>query len=213
MEKRTLVSTHLSSVFASTTHVTTHAVPTARRDIPIPPQRSDIPDGHASFSSLFRSPVAGNVLLRTVQGSLAVELLSLTYNVSPIRFVFPATLLPNPSLISSEENQLHLFAVTSAGSLYRIIISINQDGHLWHEPLRRDWCREWPIKRIPASELRLVHVHDVNTVAIGLRSGGYLRLESNYSVNNLFDGKRAFAFYKHLLTSPRRSLDRDRGQS
>ncbi|KAL5508105.1 hypothetical protein ACEPAH_5723 [Sanghuangporus vaninii] len=177
-----LSSLHLSSVFASSAHVPTHAVPTARRDIPLATARSDIPDEHASFSSLFNSTEIGHVLIRVVQGGLAVELVSLSYNVSPIRFVFPATIIPNPALVAYG-GRTYLIVVTSVGTLFRLSVPSYPDGQLWHGPLSKNWCKEWQIKKLGGAEPKLVHVHDAHDVAIALSYGGYLRLE-NKSVNS-----------------------------
>ena len=187
MEKLKLVASHLSSVFASSSHVTTHAVPTSRRDIPLATTNSDIPDGHALHSSFSHTSTGGDVLIRIVQGGLAVELVSLSTSVSPIRFLFPASVVPTPSLVSWNE-QLHLIVLTSVGSLYRIILPIYEDGLLWHEPLRKDWCREWHVRKLGGSEPKIVHVQNSTTIAIGLDGGGFLRLNSDFVDDETYAG-------------------------
>lgn len=178
MSPFTLVATSLSSVFSSSAQVATHAVPTTRRDIPLPTAQTTTASGHASHSSLFHSPKTGQILIRVVQGGLAVELVSLSTNVSPVRFVFPAAVVPSPTLVLSR-NELHLLVVTSVGSLFRLILPLYEGGNMWHDPFERDWCREWQIKRLTTSEPKLVHVLDHNLVAVSLSTGGYVRLESD----------------------------------
>lgn len=180
MDKFVLAASHLSAVFASSAHVPTHAVITARRDIPLAVALSDIPDDHASISSLFHSQETGHVLIRVVQGGLAVELVSLSYNVSPIRFVFPAVVVPNPSL-STHNGRVYLIVVTVVGTLFKINVPCYSVDKLWHEPLPKNWCKEWQIKRLGSVEPKLVHVHDAHDVAIALSTGGYLRLGSKDS--------------------------------
>lgn len=191
MNQRTLVAAHLSSLFTSSAHVTTHAVPTSRRDIPLATAQiqSNFPDGHASHSSLFHSTLTGHVLLRVVQGGLAVELISLATSVPPIRYVFPAPVLPSPSLVLWQDCQLHLLAVTAVGSLHRIVLPIYEGSQLWHEPLRQDWCREWQIKRLGGSYVNLVHVQDFHSLALGLSNGGILRLDADFIDEEQFNGR------------------------
>ena len=177
MDNYILSALHLSSVFASSVHVPTHAVPTSRRDIPLAVAQSDIPDEHASISSVFHSAEIGHILMRVVHGGLAVELISLSHSVAPIRFVFPAIVVPNPAL-AVYEGQLYLIVVTSEGTLFRLALPCSADGQLWHGPLPKNWCKEWQIKKLGSAEPRLVHAHDVHDVAIALSTGGHLRLES-----------------------------------
>ncbi len=178
MSPFTLVATSLSSVFTSSAQVSTHVVPTTRRDIPLPTSQTTITLGHAAHSSLFHSSKTGQILIRVVQGGLAVELFSLSTNISPVRFVFPAAVVPSPTLVISR-NELHLLAVTTVGSLFRLVLPLYEKGNLWHDPFERDWCREWQIKRLTTSEPKLVHVLDHNLVAVSLSTGGYVRLESD----------------------------------
>ena len=198
MPTYSLVATHLSSVFPSS-NIPTHAIVTTRRDLPLATAQSDIPDNHASYSSLFNSIITGGILIRVIQGGLAIELISLTTAVSPIRFVFPAAVLPSPSLCICQ-NQLHLLVVTSVGSLYRIIFPSNETGQLWNEPFRHDWCKEWQIKKLSGVEPKLVHVQDSHTVAVALSSGGFLKLESNFDDDQAHDGRMSPSYWslKHL---------------
>lgn len=188
MERLSLVASHLSSVFASSAHVATHAVPTSRRDIPLATTNSDIPDGHALHSSFSHTRTGGDVLIRIVQGGLAVELVSLSTSVSPIRFLFPAPIVPTPSLVHWED-QLHLLVLTSVGSLFRIILPVYENGLLWNEPLRKDWCREWNVRKLGGVEPKIVHVQDSITVAIGLSTGGFVRLESDFNDDATYAGE------------------------
>ncbi|THH12327.1 hypothetical protein EW145_g80 [Phellinidium pouzarii] len=187
MDAHTLVShTHISSIFASTAHVTTHAVPTSRRDLPLATGRSEVPDDHASHSSIFYSPETGHVLIRIVQGGLAVELISLSHTVSPIRFVFPAVVVPNPAL-AAFGGHVFLIAVTSVSSLFRISLPLSRDGEFWHEPMPKNWCKEWQIRKLGGIEPKLVHVHDPHDIAIATGTGGYLRLQSSLEFSSEYN--------------------------
>lgn len=172
-----LAASHLSSVFASSVHVPTHAVPTSRRDLPLATSLSDIPDDHASYSSIFHSQETGHVLTRVVQGGLAVELVSLSYNVSPIRFLFPAAIVPAPA-IRVYGGEVYLIAVTAVGLLFRITLPYNRDGQLWHDSLPSHWCRDWQIPTLTSNVPKLVHVHDPHDVSVVLQSA-VLRLTSS----------------------------------
>jgi nuclear pore complex protein Nup160 len=181
MNSQLLVAAHLSSVFHSSTHVTTHAVPTSRRDIPLPPlpNNPSSPNDHASFSSVSHTSITDHVLIRIIQGGLVVELISLSKPAAPIRFVFPATVLPSPALVVHAENEVHLLAVTSVGSLYRIVLPLHDGSQLWNGPLGRSWCREWCIRKLVVNQPQLVHVQSSSCVAVALSSGSYIRLDAD----------------------------------
>ena len=189
MSNKTLVATHLSAFYPSSTLVAAHAVPTSRRDIPLVDQSSSIPDDHASYSCIFYSPHTGNILLRVLQADSVIELISLSSSISPIRFVFPARILPSPSLIVWHGRQLHLIVVTSINSLYRLILPIRDGILTWHDPLRRDWCREWQVKKLGGSHVRLVHVQNFYSVVLALASGSILRLDTDFIEGDNHDGK------------------------
>ena len=164
-----LAASHLSSVFASSVHVPTHAVPTSRRDLPLATALSDIPDDHASYSSVFHSQETGHILTRVVQGGLAVELVSLSYNASPIRFLFPAAIVPAPA-IRTYGGEVYLIVLTSVGLLFRITLPFDRDGHLWHDSLPNQWCRDWQIPTLASNVPKIVHVHDPHDVSVVLQS-------------------------------------------
>ena len=186
-----LAASHLSSVFASSVHVPTHAVPTQRRDLPLATSLSDIPEDHASHSSVFHSQETGHILIRVVQGGLAVELVSLSYTVSPIRFLFPASVLPSPA-IRTYGGDVYLIVVTSAGLLFRITLPFNREGQLWHDTLPNQWCRDWQIPALASNVPGLVHVHDPHDVSIVLQSS-ILRLTS--LVTPLETGELCWGFF------------------
>lgn len=179
--------THLSSVFPSSAHVTTHVVPTERRDLPLATALTDLLDDHASYSSIFTSSESDDILIRVVQGNLAVELVSLSHNVPPIRFLFPALVAPNPALVAFAD-ELFLLVVTVSGTLFKLHIPYSQENNqLWHGPFSKNWCREWQIRKLGGQEPRLVHVHSPNDVAIALSSEGFLRLESDTIGSSEYD--------------------------
>ena len=181
MTAHLLVAAHLSSVFPSSTHVTTHAVPTSRRDTPIPTLTNTLssPDDHASHSSVFHSDATGHVLIRIILCGLAVELISLSSSVPPVRFVFPAAVVPSPTLVLHEDREIHLLAVTSVGSLYRLVLPLHEGNQLWNGPLPRSWCREWCMRRLGGYKPQLLHVQNQTSVSVALNSGSYIRLDAD----------------------------------
>lgn len=190
MNPNIVLSAHLSSLFASGALVNAIVVPTARRDLPLSQSnRHAIPDGHASHSSLFYHPLTGRILLRVVQGGLAVELVSLSASVPPIRFVFPAPVLPTPSLIVWQETHLHIVAVTTVGCVHRIILTISDESQLWHGHMRKDWCREFQLTRFSLSQISLCYIQDFHTVILGLKNGGCIRLFSDFIDDEQCDGE------------------------
>ncbi|KAF8631128.1 hypothetical protein AX15_002475 [Amanita polypyramis BW_CC] len=178
MDAGILVSAHASSLCPI--QPTAIPVHTARNDAPIPSHSSD-PDQfleHATYSSVFNSPATGTILLRVLHGGLILELLSLSTNVPPLRFVFPALILNAPAIFAWDPTELHVLAATSTASLYRLVIPIGAARRLWGEDTGNVWIREHLIKAAPADLLGPAHMQGVHCVAIGLTHGGLLRIES-----------------------------------
>ncbi|KAF8974708.1 nucleoporin Nup120/160-domain-containing protein [Flammula alnicola] len=179
MDEYFLVASHISSL--SSAPPSTFIVETARQNAPLPTgiQDNDLPIDHATCGSVLRTSTTGTILLRVIHGGLIVELISLSTPVPPIRIVFPAVVLPTPSLFLWEESELHLLLATDIGSLYRLIIPI--DGlKLWQDQTESIWPREYFIRNLPAEHARecAVHVQGTHCVAISLPNGVLLRLEA-----------------------------------
>ncbi|KAF8639895.1 hypothetical protein AX17_001147 [Amanita inopinata Kibby_2008] len=179
MDAGILVSTHLSSLYP--TQATAIPVHTARHDTPLPSTSQDadqVPE-HASCSSILNSPNTGTILLRVLHGGLIIELISLSTDVSPLRFVFPATVLAAPAIFTWESTELHVLAVTNVGSLYRLVIPIGTGRSLWKDHMESIWIREYLIKIAPEQLVGPVHAQGIHCVAVGLAHGALLRIESD----------------------------------
>jgi nuclear pore complex protein Nup160 len=195
MEGTLLVASQLSSLFPASQGIVT-PIPTSRRDLPLPPSPSDTdpPAEHASFSTVFHSDTTGTILLRVIHGGLTVELVSLTSDVPPIRFVFPALVLPAPGLFLSDDGQLHVLAITTTGSLYRLVLPATNGGKLWQEQFGKNWCREYDIKNATTEQFSgLVKAQGTHCVVVGLKNGSLLKLDTEYMGDDRNDGI-AFAF-------------------
>jgi hypothetical protein len=96
---RVLVSTHLSDVY-SPLQTAAITISTSKPYVPFPPQASDNepPPEHAQHASFFHSVQIGVILLRLIHNGHIVELVSLSMETPPIRFVFPYTVLPSPAV-------------------------------------------------------------------------------------------------------------------
>ncbi|KAF8227965.1 hypothetical protein L208DRAFT_1490549 [Tricholoma matsutake] len=191
-----LVATHLSSLFPS--HATSIPLQTTRQGVPLPaaPQESDPPAEHAAHSSLLHTPLTGTILLRVLHGGLIIELVSLSTEVPPIRFIFPAAILPSPAMFLWDSTELHVLAVTQRGSLYRLVIPVDNGHELWLNRGDDIWPREYLIKNISDTIDGIVHVQGTDCVAIGLPSGSLLRLETEY-VGEESDDEWAESFFQH----------------
>ena len=175
-----LVATQLSSLFPS--HSTSILLQTTRQGVPLPPgpKESDPPPEHAAHSSVLHTPITGTILLRVLHGSLIIELMSLSTEVPPIRFIFPAVILPSPAMFLWASTELHIMAVTQTGSLYRLVIPVDNGHDLWLNRSDNIWPREYLIKNIGDTIEGVVHVQGTDCVAIGLPNGSLLRLETEY---------------------------------
>ncbi|KAH9950096.1 nucleoporin Nup120/160-domain-containing protein [Amylocystis lapponica] len=172
-----LVPAHLSALFSSTHTI---SVPTSSFDAhtPDPPFSPSLHPQHASLSALYRLPSARTVLLRVTHDSRVLQLISLSAEVPPLRFDFPAPLLPAPALLVWQNSELHILAVTITGSLYRIILPVSNDHPLWHP--NRHSSREYVIQNMPSHADALVQVHGTHSVAISLPNGSLLRLDAEH---------------------------------
>lgn len=180
MDASFLVSTQLSSLFPS--HATSIPLQTARQGVPLPPapQESDPPAEHATHSSLLHTPVTGTILLRVLHGGLIIELISLSTEVPPIRFIFPALIVPSPAMFLRDSKEIHILAVTRTGSLYRLVIPVDNGHNLWLNRTEDIWPREYLIKNSADTMHGVVHVQGTDCVAIGFPNGSLLRLETEY---------------------------------
>ena len=195
-----LVATQISSLFPS--QATSISLQTTRQGVPLPPapQESDPPTEHATFSSLLHTPVTGTILLRLLHGGLIIELISLSTEVSPIRFIFPAVIIPSPAMFLWNSTELHVLAVTQTGSLYRLVIPVDNSHELWRNHGDNIWPREYLIKNISDTINGVVHAQGTDCVAIGLPDGSLLRLETEY-IGQETDGKWVHCKNPHLTVN------------
>jgi nuclear pore complex protein Nup160 len=173
-----LASVHISSIYPDSLAENV-PIDTARSDVPLP--EAD-PDGlleHASYSSAFSSPSTGTILLRIIHGGLVLELIPLSTG-TPIRFSFPAPIVPSPAILLHQLSELRIFVVTSSGSLFVLIFSVSPTQNI---PVfdvtapARVWCKEYLITAPPTEFEGPVHVKDIDCVLIGMKKGKFLRLD------------------------------------
>jgi nuclear pore complex protein Nup160 len=186
-----LIASHLSSLFPSSSQINSIPVPTLRRNAPFPssPENSDILHEHAIHASVSSTAPTGPLLVRIIHGGLILEIVPLSSpELIPVRFVFPAVLLASPQVFVVGVDALHVLAVTETGSLYRIILNVESNGQLVTDHLAKGWCREYLIKNATGTLDGLVHVQGVHCVVIGFKNGSLLRLETDYSGEDIGDG-------------------------
>lgn len=151
-------------------------VNTKRTDAPLP-HASD--SEHATYSEVFYTEATGTVLLRVIHEGQILELISLSTDAPPIRFIFPASILPNPALVWNDAQELHILAMTSIGSLFRIIVPTSEGTPLWQAAtLPYIAIREYVVSKAKSDPSRIfAHVHGLYSVALALHDGSLLRLE------------------------------------
>ncbi|KAF8665766.1 hypothetical protein AX16_000214 [Volvariella volvacea WC 439] len=173
------LAVQLSSLFPSP--ATSIPIPTTQQKTLSSPQpQSDLLLEHASFSSVLHTQETGTILLRVLHGGLIVELVSLSTDITPVRFVFPTKILPSPAIVLLESSELHIIAVTDNGSLYRLVIPVGVGLNLWQSQLYSLMPREYHIKSVQDVQNCLVHVQGPHCVALALPNGTLLRLEAEY---------------------------------
>ncbi|KAF9452001.1 hypothetical protein P691DRAFT_795643 [Macrolepiota fuliginosa MF-IS2] len=178
VEEGFLVSTPLSPLYSQPPP--SIPIRTSRQQLPLPPDPSDsdIHPEHATFSTILTTSAHGTLALRLLHSGFIVELVSLSYQVTPIRFVLPAAVFPNVGLFVLDSETLHIIVVTTAGSLHRLVVSI--DGrNLWQNQSDIVSPREYQIVNFPQSERPFVHVEGTHSVTIALPNASILRLEAS----------------------------------
>ncbi|KAF8204833.1 nucleoporin Nup120/160-domain-containing protein [Pholiota molesta] len=198
MDDYYLVASHISPL--SSIPPLSFVVQTTRQNAPLAAgvHDNDLPIDHATCSSVLTTPATGTILLRVIHGGLIVELISLSTPVPPLRIVFPATVLPAPSLFLWGESELHLILATDIRSLHRLIIPI--DGlKLWQNQVESIWSREYAIRNLPAEHTTgcAVHVQGTHCVAISLPNGVLLRLEAESMGYDSHDEEWAESIFHH----------------
>ena len=185
MEPSVLVASHLSALFPATQPIPVFSTQTA---FPTDPPRypsSQSPE-HASFAALFHFSQTGTILLRVSHDGHLLELLSLAHDVPPLRFDFPAAILPSPSIMLWENEELHVLLATRFSSLYRIVIPLREGAPIWSPTANRRWYREYVIQT-PCDGL--VQVQSTHSVVLTLPDGSILRLEADDLGGDTTDGK------------------------
>ncbi|KAF8897169.1 nucleoporin Nup120/160-domain-containing protein [Infundibulicybe gibba] len=197
MEARFLVATQLSSLFPSQT--ITIPIQTARRNIPLPQNSKDSDPlaEHATYASILSTQLTGTILLRVLHGGMIIELTSLSTEVSPIRFVFPAAVLPSPAIFLWESSELHILAVTDIGSVYRLVLPLGGSRDLWQNRVDDIWPREYFVKHLSESFSGLVHVQGTHCIAISLSNGVLLRLETEFMGHEGSDDNWTETLFQH----------------
>jgi nuclear pore complex protein Nup160 len=190
---KVLISTHLSDVY-SPLQTAAISVPTSKPHVPFPPQASEDepPPEHALHASFFHSVQTGVLLLRLIHNGLIIELVSLSTETPPIRFVFPYTVLPNPAVVLWGTRELHILAVTASGSLYRLVLPLQTPQQLWSTHMVNNWCREYHLKYVQEDLHALVQVQGAHSVALALTNGSLARLDAEAIGDNNTAGASVF---------------------
>ncbi|KAI0309306.1 nucleoporin Nup120/160-domain-containing protein, partial [Amylostereum chailletii] len=198
MADKVLVATHLSSLY-SPSQTTNILVPTSRRNAPLPPlpSESEPPAEHASFASVFHSTQTGTVLIRVIHHGLILELVSMSTPTPPIRFVFPAAILPNPAILLWHGRELHVLAVTSMGSLYRLVLPLRSPSLLWGEHMGNNWCREYYVRSMQDTVQGVVQVQSTHSVAIALNNGSLVRVDTEFVGDDASDDQWSENVFQH----------------
>jgi nuclear pore complex protein Nup160 len=199
---KVLISTHLADVY-SPLQTAAITISTSKPHVPFPPQASDDepPPEHAQYASFFHSVQTGVILLRLIHNGLIVELVSLSTETPPIRFVFPYTVLPNPAVVLWETRELHILAVTASGSLFRIVLPLHTPQQLWSSHMVNNWCREYHLKYVKEDLQALVQVQGAHSVALALTNGSLIRLDAENIGDKTSAGASVFLVLLLLFSS------------
>lgn len=189
MDGSLLIGTHISSLFPQSRALSIY-IQTQQLNTPLSSvEKESDPAEHAIHSSVLHTPLTGTVLLRVLHGGLIVELVSLSTQLQPLRFVFPSPVLSSPAIFLWESHELHLIAVTNIGSLFRVVIPIGGNLDIWRDQTQNIWTSEYLIKNFLGALEGLVHIQGTHCVAVGLPNGALMRLETEYTGSGRLDGE------------------------
>ncbi|KAH8105506.1 nucleoporin Nup120/160-domain-containing protein [Cristinia sonorae] len=200
MDGSLIVAAQLSSLFTPY-QASSIVLPTAQGDAPLPSATTnpDSPSEHAALSDFFSSPLTGTIVLRLIHNGLILELLSITHEATPIRIVFPAAVLPYPSLAIWEGRELHVLALTERGSLFRVVLPLLDGSAFWKQAHASGnyWFREYLVHKFKAEAANFVQVQGAHSVAIGLDDGSLVRLETRRMGHGSENDQWDEAIYSH----------------
>jgi nuclear pore complex protein Nup160 len=184
MPRSILASVHISSIYPASLAEDV-PIETLRSDLPIPEPEPDVLLEHASFSTSFCSDSTGTMLIRIIHGGLILEIIPLSTG-RPIRFSFPAPIIPSPVVLLHQLSELRIFVVTSSGSLFVLNFPVSVTQRMPEfdvSPPARQWCNEYLINTSSDELEGPVHVKDIDCVLVGMKKGRFLRLDCgmNYS--------------------------------
>lgn len=180
---RTLVAAHASSITANDLQAFTLE---SERAEPLNHVDSDFLPEHATETSVLCDPQA-HILLRVIQDRRTIELISLSSEISPIRFIFPAPVLPSPAVVY-DNDEVHVIACTTAGSVFRLVFPLPD---LWNtQYMAKDWREEYHLRHPTSNLLGPVHVKEAGCLFIALKDGNILQLDASRRQGNAeFQGK------------------------
>lgn len=211
MDSAVLIATHISSLYP-VEQTASVILPSATRSAPLAERSTSVdpPADHASQSSVFHTETTGTIILRLIDAGSTLELISLNTNVPPVRFVFPDRILPLPGIFLSPFQNIHILAITSAGSLYRIVLPA-AGGLKWQpEQLKGKWCREYLVKHGSGKLEGLARAQSLHCVLLGQPNGVMLRLETE-GVDDEEDTGEYYHIYANLPTCSRAPFHQTRG--
>lgn len=179
MDGSILVAAQLSSLYtpAQAHHIHVPSVKATDLSFPTDP---NFPAEHAVNSTALYSEQTGTVLLRVLHEGLILELISLSLDIPPIRFVLQSPVLSSPGIFLWEDKEIHIIALTNAGSLHRLVVPLRESQDLWKAQLANIWTREYIVKSFPDDARGVVFVHGVYCVTVGT-ANGLLRFDTEYS--------------------------------
>jgi nuclear pore complex protein Nup160 len=141
---------------------------------------SDVLPEHATETSVLLDAQA-HILLRVIHGRRTIELTSLSTDVSSIRFVFPAPLIPLPA-VGYDDDEIHVIACTHLGSIFRLVFPL---PNLWNtQYMAKNWRQEYHLKHPATNLLGPMHVKEAGCLFLALKDGSILQLDASRRLGN-----------------------------
>lgn len=175
----------------STSEFVTYTVPTASISAELPQAESiTVQEEHASWSDTFLPPYAlskGFLLARIVESGRTLELrwlnttheastasfadLDASNNLMPVRFVFPAKIVPGVTMsLLEDERRLQVCALTEEGYLH--VLTFNSPHFFYATNLEdTDWSEEIIVGGLEGKRPTLVHGIDSSRIVVACSDG------------------------------------------
>lgn len=127
------------------------------------------------WTSFIKGPSPGLMRASMQDGAPFTELDDERATLSPVRFIFPARIVPDPAFIvhttDTGAKELHLYVVTEAGHFYVLRFDQARLFYALDHASDNEWCEEIKVTSLDGRSPVLVHGVDEGRVIVACSDG------------------------------------------